>query len=71
MLELLSEATQRSVFVNLTPEPEKGFTLSDGVDFEGVAWDANSHEGPELNPLIAFGADGGFKSVVVSSLYRA
>ena len=71
VLDLLSQATQRSITVNLAPEPEQGFPLRDGVDFEGVARHAYRHESPELNPLVSFGADGGFEGVVVGSLYRA
>ena len=71
VLELLGQAAQGGVAVDLPPEPKKGFALGNGVDFEGVARHAYRHECPELNPLVAFGANGGFEGVVVGSLYRA
>ena len=71
VLDLLSQATQRSITVNLAPEPEQGFPLRDGVNFEGMARHTYRHESPEFDPLVAFGTDGGFKSVVVGRLYRA
>ena len=71
MLQLLGQSAHRGVSVNLAPEPKEGFPLDDGVNFEGVSRHANSHEGPELDPPVAFGADGSFKGVVVGCLYRA
>ena len=68
VLELLSQATQGTITVDLPPEPQERFALSDSVDFEGVAWHTDSHEGPEFNPLVPFGPDGGFKGVVVGRL---
>ena len=68
MLQLLGQTVHRGVSVDLAPEPEKGFPLDDGVNFEGVTGHAHSHEGPELNPLIAFGPNSGFECVIVGSL---
>ena len=68
VLELLSQATQGAITVDLSSEPKKGLTLGDSVDFEGVAWHTDSHKGPELDPLVPFGPDGGFKGVVVGRL---
>ena len=45
--------------------------MDNGVNFEGMARNADSHKGPELDPLVSFGADGGLKGVVVGGLYRA
>ena len=64
----MGQTVHHSVSVDLAPEPEDGFPLDDGVNFEGVAGHAHSHEGPELNPLIAFGPDSGFKCVIVGGL---
>ena len=71
VLDLLGQTTQRSITVDLAPETEQGFPLRDSVDFEGMARHTYRHESPELDPLVAFGTDGGFKGVVVGSLYRA
>ena len=71
MLDLLGQPIQRSIPVNLAPETEQGFALRDSVDFEGMAWNTYGHESPEFDPLVAFGADGGFESMVVGRLYRA
>ena len=68
VLELLSQATQGTITVDLPPEPEKRFTLSDSVYFEGMAWHTDCHEGPELDPLVPFGPNGGFEGVVVGRL---
>ena len=68
VLELLGQATQGVVAIDLPPKPQKGFTLSDGVNFQGVSRHAYCHEGPELNPLVAFGPNGGFEGVVVGCL---
>ena len=69
VLELLSQATQGTITVDLPPEPQERFTLSDSVYFEGVAWHTDCHEGPELDPLVPFGPNGGFEGVVVGRLY--
>ena len=68
MLELLGKARKGGVTVYLPPKPQKGFTLSDSINFQGVAWHAYRHEGPELNPLVAFGANSGFEGMVVGGL---
>ena len=68
MLELLGEVTQEGVTIDLAPKPEKGFTLRDSVNFQGVARDAHGHEGPEFNPLVAFRPNGGLEGVVVGGL---
>ena len=71
MLQLFGQSAHQGISVNLTPEPKEGFPLGDGVYFEGVTRHADRHEGPELDPPVAFGADGSFKGVVVGCLYRA
>ena len=68
VLELLGQAAQGGVAIDLPPKPQKGFTLSDSVNFQGMARHAYRHEGPELNPLVAFGPNGGFEGVVVGCL---
>ena len=68
VLELLSQATQGAITVDLSSEPQKGFALGDSVDFEGVAWHTDSHKGPELDPLVPFGPNGSFEGVVVGRL---
>ena len=68
VLELFGEVAQESVSIYLPPEPQEGFTLGDSVNFQGVARNADSHEGPELHPLVSFGPNGGFEGVVVSCL---
>ena len=67
-MELLGEVAQEGVAVDLAPKPEKGFTLCDSVNFQGVARDTHGHEGPEFNPLVAFRPNGGLKGVVVGGL---
>ena len=59
MLELLGEVAHEGVTIDLSPKPEKGFTLDDSVNFYGVARDAHGHEGPEFDPLVAFRPNGG------------
>ena len=68
VLELLGQATEGAIPVDLPSEPEKRFTLEDGINFDGVTRHTNGHEGPEFNPLVPFGPDGGFKGVVVRRL---
>ena len=33
-----------------------------------MAWHTDSHEGPELDPLVSFGPNGGFEGVIVGRL---
>ena len=71
VLQLLGQSAHRGVSINLAPEPKEGFPLDDGVNFKSVAGHANSHKGPELNPLVAFGPNGGFEGMVVGCLDRS
>ena len=68
VLELSGEAAQGAITVYLPSEPQKGFALGDGVDFKSMARHADSHKGPELDPLVSFGPNGGFEGVVVGRL---
>ena len=71
VLELFGQVTQQRVTVDLTPQPEEGFTLNNGVDLKGVARDAHSHEGPELHPFVALWADRSLERMIVGGLDRA
>jgi hypothetical protein len=67
VLEIPDETAESSVAVNLSPQTQEDFTLHNGVNLQGVSWDAHGHESPKLDPPVSLGADSRLKGMVVGS----